>query len=321
MLSYALWQSRFGGERDVVGRQVMLNGKHYTIAGVMPKSFQFPLGNHAIDAWTSIAAEADGPDPTTSQRGQDQLDVIGRLKPGVTEAQARADLSAVARGLAAQYSDTNKWYTSAKVMPELEFEVGKTRPALVVLFGAVAVLLLIACVNVAGLLLVRSSRRSGEIALRGALGASRGDIVWQLLTESLVLSLMSGLGGIALASGILKSLVVLFPAALPRLGEVSLDIRVMTFGRFDADGSPVRSCAGAARRAASTCAGAARWHAHGDERTWTPSAADLAGDRGDGAGVGSAGGSRTADPQLRECTTSGPGVRCASCADGPLHPS
>jgi predicted lysophospholipase L1 biosynthesis ABC-type transport system permease subunit len=135
----------------------------------------------------------------------------------------------VARGLAAQYSDTNKWYTTARVLPQLEFEVGKTRPVLEVLFGAVALVLLIACVNVAGLLLVRSSRRSGEIALRGALGASRSEIVWQLLTESVVLSLISGLAGITLASGVLKELGVLFPKALPRLGEVSIDLPVLAF--------------------------------------------------------------------------------------------
>jgi predicted permease len=143
--------------------------------------------------------------------------------------QAKADLSSVARGLAAQYSDTNKWYTTATVVPQLEYEVGKTRLALEVLFGGVGLLLLIACVNVAGLLLVRSSRRSGEIALRGALGASRSEIVLQLLTESVVLSLISGLAGIALASAILKEVVVLFPQALPRVADVSLDLRVMTF--------------------------------------------------------------------------------------------
>jgi predicted permease len=182
-----------------------------------------------VEAWTSLAADQEGASPATKQRGEDGIEVIGRLKPGVSMEQARADLSSVARGLAAQYSDTNKWYTTARVLPQLEFEVGKTRPVLEVLFGAVALVLLIACVNVAGLLLVRSSRRSGEIALRGALGASRSEIVWQLLTESVVLSLISGLAGITLASGVLKELGVLFPKALPRLGEVSIDLPVLAF--------------------------------------------------------------------------------------------
>ncbi|HEY3991092.1 MAG TPA: ABC transporter permease [Acidobacteriaceae bacterium] len=229
MLSYELWQSRFGGANSVAGQQVTLDGERYTIAGVMPKGFHFPLNEQSVDAWASIARDAEGADPATRQRGQDELEVVGRLKPGVTVEQARADLSSVARGLAAQYSDTNKWYTTALVVPELEHEVGKTRPALEMLFGAVALLLLIACVNVAGLLLVRSSRRSGEIALRSALGASRSEIVWQLLTESVVLSVIGGLAGIALASGILKEVAVLFPQALPRLGDVSIDLPVLAF--------------------------------------------------------------------------------------------
>jgi putative ABC transport system permease protein len=228
MLSYPLWQLRFGGGKNVVGRQVMLDGQPYTVAGVMPPKFHFPAGT-PVEAWTSIAPAAEGATPETAQRGANELDVIGRLKPGVSMEQAKADLSSVARGLAQQYADSNKWYTTASVVPQLEFEVGKTRPALEVLFGAVGLLLLIACVNVAGLLLVRSSRRSGEIALRGALGASRAEIVLQLLAESVVLSLISGLAGIALASAILKEVVLLFPQALPRLVDVSLDLRVMTF--------------------------------------------------------------------------------------------
>ncbi|HEY2001529.1 MAG TPA: ABC transporter permease [Acidobacteriaceae bacterium] len=228
MLSHELWQSRFGGERDVAGRQVTLDGERYTITGVMPKGFHFPTES-GVEAWTSLASQAEGADPATKQRGFDTLEVIGRLKPGVTLEQAKADLNSVARGLAAQYPDSNKWYTTARVIPQLEFEVGKTRPVLEVLFGAVALVLLIACVNVAGLLLVRSSRRSGEIALRGALGASRSEIVWQLLTESVVLSLISGLAGIALASGALKELALLFPQALPRLKDVSIDLPVLGF--------------------------------------------------------------------------------------------
>ena len=229
MLSYGLWQSRFGGERDVVGKPMTLNGKPYTIVGVMPQGFHFPLSDNAVDAWTSIAEEAEGKSPATTQRGNDQLNIVGRLKPGVTLEQAKEDLSSVARGLATQYSDTNKWHTTAMVAPELEYQVGKMRPALEVLFGAVGLLLLIACVNVAGLLLVRGARRSGEIALRSALGASRMEIVRQLLAESLMISLLSGLVGVALAAGMLKEVAALFPAALPRLGDASLDLRVLAF--------------------------------------------------------------------------------------------
>ncbi|MFL6428529.1 MAG: ABC transporter permease [Acidobacteriaceae bacterium] len=229
MLSYGLWQSRFGGERSVVGREVMLDGEPYTVAGVMPQSFHFPLSDTAVDAWVSIARDAEGKSPATAHRGQDELEVVGRIKPGVSVEQTKADLSSVARGLAAHYPDSNKWYTSARVIPELESQVGDTRRALEVLFGAVGLLLLIVCVNVAGLLLVRSSRRSGEIALRSALGATRGEIVRQMLAESLMLSMTGGLAGIALASGILKEVTVLFPQVLPRLTDVSIDVRVLLF--------------------------------------------------------------------------------------------
>lgn len=228
MLSYGLWQTRFGGERSVVGRQIMLDGEPFTVAGVMPRGFLFPAET-GVEAWTSIATSAEGKSPTTHQRGADELEIIGRLKPGVSIAQAKADLGSVARALAAQYSDTNKWYTTAGVTPELEHLVGKTRPVLEVLFGAVALLLLIACVNVAGLMLVRGSRRSGEIALRSALGATRSEIVWQLLTESVVLSVISGAAGIGLASAGLKELAALFPQALPRLSDASIDLSVFAF--------------------------------------------------------------------------------------------
>ena len=228
MLGYELWQTRFGGDRSIVGQQVTLDGERYTVAGVMPAGFHFPTES-GVEAWTSLAIDQEGVSPATKQRSQDGIEVIGRLKPGVRAEQAKTDLSSVARGLAAQFPDSNKWFTTAAVTPQLEYEVGKTRPVLEVLFGAVALVLLIACVNVAGLLLVRSSRRSGEIALRGALGASRSQIVWQLLTESVVLSLISGIAGIAMASGVLKELAVLFPQALPRLRDVSIDLPVLGF--------------------------------------------------------------------------------------------
>ena len=212
--------------------------------------------------------------------------------------------------MAAQYPDSNKWFTTAAVTPQLEYQVGKTRPVLEVLFGAVALVLLIACVNVAGLLLVRSSRRSGEIALRGALGASRSEIVWQLLTESVVLSLISGIAGIAMASGVLKELAVLFPQALPRLRDVSIDLPVLAFalGVSVLTGHPVRRGAGAAHLTTRSGAGIARRHAYGDERTRASPVADVAGDCGDGVGIGAAGGGGTADSQLRQCAASRPGL-------------
>ncbi len=229
LLSHALWQSRFGADPRIVGRAITLSGESYTVAGVMPKHFEFPIGSTATDIWTSIAPQAEGDDPATTGRGDDSLQVIGRLRSGVSVEQARAELSVIARNLAARYPDSNKWYTTAAVTPELREMVGDTRPALEVLLGAVLLVLLIACVNVAGLLLARGTRRSAEIALRGALGASRAEIVRQLLAESLLLALMGGVTGVALASLLLNAVVAFVPAAVPRLTEVSLNIPVLGF--------------------------------------------------------------------------------------------
>jgi predicted permease len=229
MLSYALWESRFGGDRGIVGRPVTLDGEQYTVAGVMPKGFNFPIVQPAIEVWRSIAATAEGVEPLTGQRGADLADVIGRLKPGVTLDQARSDMNLVARDLARQYPDSNKYYTTAAVKPEFEHLVGDSRTELRVLFGAVTMVLLIACVNVAGLLLARGAQRSGEVALRGALGASRMEIVRQMLVESLLLSLLGGGAGVLFAEMILKGVVRFLPDTLPRLNEVSLNGTVLAF--------------------------------------------------------------------------------------------
>jgi putative ABC transport system permease protein len=229
MLSYALWQSRFGSDPQIAGKPVTLDGLQYTIVGVMPRSFNFPIQQPSVDLWTSIAADAEGDGPITSQRGADMAQIIGRLKPGVTLEQARADLNLVARNLATQYPNTNKWYTTSAVVPESEHLIGDTRAGLRVLFGAVTLVLLIACVNVAGLLLARSAQRTGEVALRGALGATRAAIVRQMLVESLLLSLLGGTAGIILAELLLKGLVQLLPNTLPRLSDVSLNGTVLAF--------------------------------------------------------------------------------------------
>jgi predicted permease len=229
MLSYALWESRFGANLHVVGQPVMLNGQQYTVVGVMPQHFNFPIQQPSVDLWISLGATAEGASPMTAQRGADTLEVIGRLRPNGTLEQAKAELNVIARNLAKQYPDSNKWYTTALVKPEFEHLVGDTKPGLQLLFGAVVLVLLIACVNVAGLLLTRGAQRSAEVALRGVLGASRMEIVRQMLVESLLLSFLGGLAGIALATAILQGAVRVLPETLPRLNEVSLNGPALTF--------------------------------------------------------------------------------------------
>src|SRR5580704_18373579 len=206
-----------------------MNGHSYTVAGVMPKGFAFPIENPAPVFWKSIADEAEGQNPATEQRGFDTLGVIARLRQGVTVEQAKADLSVIAGNLARQYPDNNKQYSSALVEPQLAHMTGDTRPALRVLFGAVTLVLLIVCANVAGLLLARGSRRSAEFALRAAMGASRAAIIRQLLVESATLSLGGGVAGVALAYWLLHAAVRLMPLDVPRMQDASIDGGVLLF--------------------------------------------------------------------------------------------
>jgi predicted permease len=229
MLSYPLWQSMFGSAREVAGRTIRLDDHSYIVAGVMPRGFQFPLENPAPALWLSIADDAEGPNPRTEQRGFDSLSVLGRLKPEATIEQARADLTLIAGNLARAYPDSNKWYTSALVEPELQYMVGDTRLALQVLSGAVLLVLLIACANIAGLLLARGSRRTPEFALRAAMGASRAKIVRQLLVESVVISLCGGLAGVVLAYGLLRGMARLAPLDIPRMEHATIDGSVLLF--------------------------------------------------------------------------------------------
>ena len=229
MLSYAIWQSTFGSAKDIAGRTIRMDGHSYVVAGVMPKGFQFPLENPAPALWISPAADADGKDPQTGQRGFDTLDAIGRLKPGITVEQAKADLSLIAGNLARQYPDNNKQFTSALVEPELMHMTGDTRPALRVMFGAVTLVLLLVCANVAGLLMARGSRRSAEFALRAAIGASRAVLIRQLLVESVILSLCGGAAGVALAYGLVHLFARLMPLDIPRVAEASIDGSVLLF--------------------------------------------------------------------------------------------
>jgi predicted permease len=228
MLSYRLWQSAFGGVRSIAGSSITLDGGSYTVAGVMPASFRFLPGSPEL--WTTLAPDVEGHGKTfLEQRGVGVLNILGRLKPGVTLGSARADLDVIERRLAAQYPGANKYLLSAFAEPLSERLVHDYRPALWMLFAAVLLLLLIACANAAGVLLVRAARRKPEIAVRAALGASRGAILRQILAESVLLGLSGGAVGALLSGWMLNAFLRYVPQELPRADQIAVDARVLLF--------------------------------------------------------------------------------------------
>src|SRR5262245_15639557 len=228
VLSERMFASRFNSNAGILNTPIMLDGKSYTVIGVMPHGFEFPIQNEPLDFWTTISDDASGSTPITAQRGAHFLRVVGRLKPGATEAQAQAELSAIAGRLEQQYPDYNT-RKGFHVESALRALVGDIRPALLILLGAVAFVLLIACANVANLLLARAMVRHKEMAVRAALGASRFRVVRQLLTESVLLSLAGGLLGLALAVWWSDLLIALGKKDIPRALQVGLDWRVLGF--------------------------------------------------------------------------------------------
>jgi putative ABC transport system permease protein len=223
VLSYPFWQRVFGGAPNVVGRSIQLNGEPYDVVGIAPVGFGL---TSKVDAWMPMAFKPE--DTANDARGGHYINVVGRLRPGVTVAQARAELELLAAQLAKQYPDSNKGW-GIFMMPIQDYTVRDVKPVLYTLLGAVGCVLLIACANLANLLLARATARSREISIRAALGAGRGRLIRQLLTESVVLAVCGGVAGVILARWGLDALLALAPTSLPRITEIHLDSGVLLF--------------------------------------------------------------------------------------------
>ena len=231
LISHSLWVSQLGADKNVIGRSLRFSGSPFTIIGVMPPSFRFPLTRPNNALWTTLALDDDplDPNPNVRNRGSHFLNVFGRLKPGITVAQADQDLRAIAANLLKQYPNTNTRHDSARVESEIAALLGNTRTALFVVLGAVALVLLIACGNIANLLLARVRERQREMALRSALGAAKARIVRQLLAESLFLSMCGGIAGSVIAFVCTPALLSLIGDSIPRATDAGVDIRVLLF--------------------------------------------------------------------------------------------
>ena len=229
ILSNDLWKTEFNGDRNVLGKTVTLNEQGYTVVGVMPQGFDFPLSSNANSVWITMARDAEGTNPSTKQRGYNQLSVIGRLRPGVSIVQARAEMNSIQQALASRYPDDDQNETAVSVISELQDVISDVQTPLRILFAAVSCLLLIVCANVAGLMLTRHSQRRSELAIRCALGASQPQILRQLLLESVLLSLVGGAIGILATGAVLKLLPKLLPPNLPRIHQISLSGEVLAF--------------------------------------------------------------------------------------------
>jgi predicted permease len=224
VLSYGFWQRQFGGARSVLGSKLLLGGDPYQVVGVMPPSFSFP--SERVEVFIPYSTIPDHAIPRL--RAVRILDVVARLKAGATIEQARSEMTGITRRLADEYREDKNW-DGATVTPLHDAIVGSVRTALLVLLGAVAFVLLMTCVNVASLLLARAGSRQQEVAIRAALGAGRGRLVRQLLTESIVLALAGGVLGLVIAWFGTRFLLVLSRGQLPRTVDVAMDGRVLVF--------------------------------------------------------------------------------------------
>lgn len=227
ILSHELWVSDFGSSPDVIGQVLKISDEPSIIVGVMPPGFHFPTDEPAY-FWATFAADKEGPAPNISNRAWNRLDVLGRLKDRVTVQEANAELNTIQHRLADHYSEDRR-KLGITVTPLLDEAVDDVRSALKLLLAAVGLVLLIACANVAGLLLAQGSARRSEVALRSALGASRARILRQLLVEALLLALAGGVGGIVLSHTLLRLGLHYVPSQIPRLYNVSINVEVLAF--------------------------------------------------------------------------------------------
>jgi putative ABC transport system permease protein len=217
-----LWQRRFGSDPAIIGRAINLDGQSFTVVGVMPRNFQFPSRTDQL--WVPIAFSTK----ETGERGNHYLEVIARMKPGVSLQQAQAEMTTIATRLQQQYPQTNT-SIGAVITPLHEHVVGNIKSALLILLGAVAFVLLIACANVANLLLARAAVRQKEIALRLALGASRSRMTRQFLTESVLLSAFGGFVGLLLSIAGLDLLKRFIPPNISQVQAIAIDTKVLLF--------------------------------------------------------------------------------------------
>ncbi len=231
VLSYRLWKEQFGGNPAIAGRIVSINGKGYTVAGVAPMGFQFPPQNPGVQLWVTLAEDSvtTEDDPLSVQRGARVLDAMARLSTGVTVERARAEMDTIAVGLARQYPDEDGNNRATWVHPALDAIVGDTKAPILILCGAVVLLLLVACANVANLLLVRGSERRQEFAMRAALGASQSAILRQWLWETLALGSIGCGGGLMAAAIFLRITSTMAGDVIPRLTESKLSWQVIAF--------------------------------------------------------------------------------------------
>jgi predicted permease len=225
VLSHRLWSARYGSARDIVGKTLQLNDEPFTVIGVMPAEFRFP--DRDTEIWTPITVVPATGIPRTRAVGW--LEVIARLAPGVTPERARTDFSVITSRLAAEYANTNAGWTAVTLVPLRDAMLRGSRSGVLILFGAVMLTLILACVNVANLVLARASRRGRELAVRTALGAGRARLARQLFTESVALALAGGVLGVLLAVWGVRALVTLIGPWLPAVGDVRVDASVLAF--------------------------------------------------------------------------------------------